>query len=114
MSDHEAPESTLERIIHERREKAAALRAQGVHPYRNDIRPTISLGAVRERYTARKPETDGEILRVAGRVLNKRVVSKKLVFAPIRDATGDLQLFINAQHLAADDLEHVLPQLDAG
>src|SRR5262245_32809621 len=115
MSGQEPAESnTLERIMNERREKAASLRAKGIHPYRNDVGPTISLAAVRERYTASKPEVDGETLRVAGRVMNKRIVGKKLLFWPIRDATGDLQLFINKQNLDPGDYEAVLPHVDAG
>jgi lysyl-tRNA synthetase class 2 len=120
--DQEPAESTLERIISERRGKAAALRAQGSDPYRNDVGPTVSLGAVRAKYAPTKPQTpassmapiDGETLRVAGRVMNKRAVSKKLVFAPIRDTSGDIQLFISIEHLAPEDYEKVLPQLDAG
>src|SRR5574338_1268692 len=120
--DQEPPESTLERIMHERREKAAKLRELGAHRYRNDVGPTTTLGAVRAKYAPTKPETpassmapiDGEVLRVAGRVMNKRAVSKKLVFAPIRDTTGDIQLFINIEHLAPEDFQNVLPQLDAG
>ena len=120
--DPEPPESTLERIIHERREKAAKLRAQGSDPYRNDVGPTTSLAGVRAKYAPTKPETpassmapiDGDTLRVAGRVMNKRAVSKKLVFAPIRDTTGEIQLFINIEHLAPEDFQAVLPQLDAG
>jgi lysyl-tRNA synthetase class 2 len=115
-------ESTLDRIIGERRAKAAALRTAGTDPYRNDVGPTVSLGAVRAKYAPTKPETpassmapiDGEMLRVAGRVMNKRVVSKKLVFAPIRDSGGDIQLFINIEHLDANDYANVLPQLDSG
>nr|MDQ3298867.1 lysine--tRNA ligase [Myxococcota bacterium] len=38
----------------------------------------------------------------------------KTVFAPIRDTTGDLQLYLNVDHLAADDFANVLSQLDAG
>ncbi|MBA3500463.1 MAG: hypothetical protein H0T65_08830, partial [Deltaproteobacteria bacterium] len=51
----ESPESTLERIMGERREKAAALRAAGSHPYRNDIGPTISIADVRARYEPTRP-----------------------------------------------------------
>ena len=119
MSEHE---STLDRIISERREKAAALRKGGSDPYRNDIGPTALIGAVRTKYAPTKPEApaptmapiDGETLRVAGRVMNKRVVSKKLVFAPLRDSTGDIQLFINIEHLDANDYANILPQLDSG
>ncbi|HSD87422.1 MAG TPA: lysine--tRNA ligase [Kofleriaceae bacterium] len=133
-------QSTLDRIIGERRAKAASLRTQGSDPYRNDVGPTTTLAAVRAKYGPTKPETpassmapaspgsagarstaggsaqpiDGETLRVAGRVMNKRVVSKKLVFAPIRDTSGDIQLFINIEHLDANDYANVLPQLDGG
>jgi lysyl-tRNA synthetase, class II len=120
--DSDPPESTLERIINERRGKASTLRASGADPYRNDVGPTASLGSVRAKYGPTKPETpatsmapiDGETLRVAGRVMNKRVVSKKLVFAPIQDTSGNIQLFLNIDHLAPEDYEKVLPQLDAG
>ena len=46
--------------------------------------------------------------RVAGRAMNKRGMGKT-VFVPLRDTTGDLQLFINVDHLAAEDFANVLP-----
>jgi lysyl-tRNA synthetase, class II len=122
-------ESTLERIINERRGKASALRAQGNDPYRNDVAPTTTLAAVRAKYAATKPEPpsadappaekgppapiDGDVLRVAGRVMNKRG-SKKMLFAPIRDATGEIQLYLNIEQLAPDDFANVLPAVDTG
>ena len=45
------PEKTLDRIMDERRGKAAALKAAGSDPYRNDIGPAISLAT---RYFDRK------------------------------------------------------------
>ncbi|HTL37589.1 MAG TPA: lysine--tRNA ligase [Kofleriaceae bacterium] len=115
-------QSTLERIMNERRAKAATLRSNGSDPYRNDIGPTVGIAAVRAKYDPTKPETpaatmepiDGETLRVSGRVMNKRVVSKKLSFAPIRDTGGDIQLFLSIQNLDADDYAKILPELDAG
>ncbi len=132
-SPSEPPEKTLDRIMQERRDKGAALRAAGSDPYRNDIAPATTLAAVRERYASTKPEAhdpaapkvegaakpkgitpiDGELLRVAGRAMVKRGMGKT-VFAPIRDATGDLQLFLNVEHLDAGDFANVLPNLDAG
>ena len=74
------PETTLARIMEERRTKARALRAAGSDPFRNDIGPAISLGEVRARYEATRPAPaepgtaaakgdgitpiDGQILRV--------------------------------------------------
>ncbi|MEP6865671.1 MAG: lysine--tRNA ligase, partial [Deltaproteobacteria bacterium] len=129
------PEKTLDRIMQERREKGQALRAAGSDPYRNDIRPSISLADVRARYEATKPAPvekpapgapaaprekkaiepiDGEDLRVGGRVMVIRGKGSKAVFAPIRDTTGDLQLFINIDHLAPDDWTNIVDNLDAG
>jgi lysyl-tRNA synthetase class 2 len=121
MSDQ--PENTLDRIISERRAKAATLRSHGSDPYRNDVGPSTMLAAVRKRYESTKPTEapkekgivpiDGEMLRVGGRVTAKRGMGKT-VFAPIRDSSGELQLFINIDHLAPDDFKTVLPELDAG
>ena len=125
------PETKLDSLMAERREKAGALRASGNDPYRNDVGPTSTIATVRARYAPTKPAPaapepgaprakgapiapiDDASLRVAGRVLVKRGMGKT-VFAPIRDATGELQLFLNVEHLAADDVANVLPQLDAG
>jgi len=116
-----APESTLDRIIGERKDKAAALARAGKHPYRNDLRPSHTIAEVRARYEATKPATpnaeitpvDGEVVKVAGRVMAKRGFGKT-VFAPIRDTSGDLQLYLNVDALDKDDFESTLPQVDSG
>jgi lysyl-tRNA synthetase class 2 len=117
----ERPEQTLHRIIDERRAKADELRALGENPYRNDFRPTHSCAEVRARYESTqsaepKPgiePVDGAVIRLAGRVVAQRGFGKT-VFAPIRDASGEMQLFLNVDHLDAGDFEKVLPRLDAG
>ena len=157
----ESPESTLERIMDERRGKARSLREAGSDPYRNDVGPAISIAEVRARYEPTRVEPapassspgaaspagssaapggaaaaaaapgeaaaprekrakaapiapiDGTPLRVAGRLMIKRGMGKT-VFAPIRDATGDLQLYLNVEHLAPDDFAKVLPLVDTG
>jgi lysyl-tRNA synthetase, class II len=50
---------------------------------------------------------------VAGRAVGKRGFGKT-VFVPLRDTTGDLQLYVNVEHLDAGDFAATLPQLDAG
>jgi lysyl-tRNA synthetase, class II len=130
----EQPETTLARIMDERRGKAKALRDTGSDPFRNDLAPAIALADVRARYQATRPPpadpaappkdkakdkgegivlVDGEIHRVAGRAMGKRGFGKT-VFVPLRDATGDLQLYLNVEHLDAGDFASVVPQLDAG
>jgi lysyl-tRNA synthetase class 2 len=111
----------LERIIQERRDKAAALRAQGADPYRNDLGPSVAIADVRKRYEPTKPAEpstekgivpiDGQTQRVAGRVMAKRGMGKT-VFAPIDDGQAQIQLF-----LAFDQLEgfaELTKQLDIG
>jgi lysyl-tRNA synthetase class 2 len=134
------PETTLDRIMDERRAKAKALRGAGSDPFRNDLGPAISLAEVRARYQATRPPAaepapardksdkaekgdkdkaegivpiDGEVHRIAGRAMGKRGFGKT-VFVPLRDTTGDLQLYVNVDHLDAGDFANVLPQLDAG
>ena len=133
----EPASSNLDRIIGERRDKASALKAAGSDPFRNDIGPAIALADVRAKYLATKPPEvakdpnapkapkgekgpdegitpiDGTSLRVAGRVMIKRGMGKT-VFAPIRDTSDQLQLYLNVDALDANDFEHVLPNLDAG
>jgi lysyl-tRNA synthetase class 2 len=128
----DSPGTTLDRIMAERRAKAKALRTAGSDPYRNDIGPAISLAEVRARYEATRPAAgrpedpaaprdkgegivpiDGELHRVAGRAMGKRGFGKT-VFVPLRDTTGDLQLYLNIDHLDAGDFAHIVPQLDAG
>ena len=114
-------ESTLERIIAERREKATELRELGRNPYRNDFTPTHHLGEVRERYGTTRPAepapgiepVDNETLRLAGRVIARRGFGKT-VFAPIQDRGGEIQLFLNVKHVDPEDWSQVLPHLDVG
>ncbi len=115
----EQPQVTLERIIGERREKVAAMRAAGQNPYANDFRPDITLGALRARYGGTRPtESTREITpvddvrhKVGGRVLVKRGFGKT-VFAPIRDDSGELQLYVNIDRCA--DFVQVISWLDVG
>jgi lysyl-tRNA synthetase, class II len=118
----------LGRNMAERRAKAARLRDAGHNPYRNDIRPTHTCAEVRARYESTRPAADaagqgergggitpvdGEVVRLAGRAVARRGMGKT-VFLPIRDGSGDLQLFLNVNHLDPGDFEAVLPALDVG
>ena len=118
-----APEKTLDRIIGERRDKGVALANAGRNPFRNDVAPRDQIADVRARYTATKPAADavhegivpvdGTMVQVAGRIMAKRGFGKT-VFAPLRDRSDDIQLYLNVDNLDAGDFEHVLPNLDAG
>ncbi len=117
----ERPEQTLHRIIGERRDKASELRALGENPYRNDFRPSHSCADVRARYEGTQPTeqkagiepVDGQVIRLAGRMVAQRGFGKT-VFAPIRDGSGEMQLFLNVDHLDPGDFEKTLSRLDVG
>ncbi|MEZ4402178.1 MAG: lysine--tRNA ligase [Kofleriaceae bacterium] len=129
MSDGPSYDSTLDRIMAERRAKAATLRAADLDPYRNDFRPTHALAAIRTQYEPTRPAppapdapkekgapitpVDGAVVRVAGRLMAKRGFGKT-VFAPIRDGSGELQLYLAIDHCAEADFTTVVPALDVG
>ena len=121
MAEGPENEQTLERMMRERREKVQQLRDGGRNPYRNDFVPNFKLGELREKYEGTKPEehkpgmvpVDGERVRVAGRLVARRGFGKT-VFAPIRDGSGQIQLYLNIDKLNSDDFESVLPALDVG
>lgn len=120
----DALDTTLGRIIAERRQKGDTLRQHGRTPYPTGWTPTHSLMAVRTTYEPTKPAgeptadhgitpIDGTIVRVAGRIMAKRGFGKT-VFAPIRDESGDVQLYLNVEAMEPADFAAVLPALDAG
>jgi lysyl-tRNA synthetase class 2 len=123
MSAPDDDHSTLARIIGERKDKAAALRASGRDPYGNDFRPSHAIAAVRATYEPTKPAAppadpgivpiDGAVLRVAGRCMARRGMGKT-VFIPIRDTDAQIQLFVAIDQCDPGDFSEVLPQLDVG
>ncbi len=125
MAADESDPETLQRIIGERKNKAESMRAAGANPYANDWKPDTTLAKVRAGYEATRPTAppekgkagkgiqpvDDQLYRVAGRVMAKRGFGKT-VFAPVRDATGDLQLYVNVDH--CEDFERATGWLDVG
>jgi len=116
-------EKTLDRIIAERRQKGRLLAESGRNPYGNGFRPTATCAELRERYQDTKPadETppegiepiDDQTYRVAGRAVAKRGFGKT-VFLPIRDGSGDLQLYLNVEHIDEAEFKSVVKKIDAG
>jgi lysyl-tRNA synthetase class 2 len=94
-----------ERIVAERMEKLHALREQGVEPFAYGYDPTHSAAdarAVFEAWEGQGIEGDGpaEPVRVAGRVVAKRVMGKS-TFVHLADRTGRIQLYLRVNDLAA-------------
>ena len=98
MSEAELPDEN--HLIAERRAKLAALRAQG-NAYPNDFVPDAGAGDLQTGFkdaTAEAVEAAARQVRVAGRILLKRVQGK-VSFVQLQDATGRIQLFVQAAAL---------------
>ena len=91
----------------------ADLRADGGEPYPYRFDRTHTLDEVRQRWGELEPgvETD-DAVRVAGRVMLLRD-SGKLVFATLRDRTGEVQLFIS-KAVVGDEAFAAVKALDLG
>jgi len=93
------------RLIAERREKLGAIRAAGP-AYPNDFRPDAFAGdlqaefADRERWPAEAIEAGNRRVRIAGRLMAKRVMGKA-AFAQVQDTSGRIQLFLQANTLGS-------------
>jgi lysyl-tRNA synthetase class 2 len=91
------------KLIAERRAKLAALRGRGV-AYPNDFHPDAFAGdlqdafADRDHWTAEALDALAQPVRVAGRILLKRVMGKA-AFATIQDGTGRIQLYLSRDAL---------------
>jgi len=92
-----------------------AMRARGEDPYPVRFDRTHSLGEVREHWDTRLDAgaTTDEVVRVAGRIVDRRVLGK-LAFANLRDATGELQLFVDKSQLGDDAFARFLDEAERG
>src|SRR5690606_14511165 len=93
--------------------RIAELRERGEQPYPYRFDRTHTLAEVRAEWGDIEPgtETDDRVA-VAGRVMLRRD-SGKLVFATIRDRSGDLQLFVS-RAVIGDDAFADVKELDLG
>jgi lysyl-tRNA synthetase class 2 len=90
-------------LIAERRAKLKALRGQGI-AYPNDFRREDFAGALQaefsdaETWTSEALEASGRTVKMAGRLMAKRVMGKAS-FAQIQDESGRIQLFLQSTAL---------------
>ena len=94
----ETPSVDENKLIAERREKLKALRGQGI-AYPNDFRREDFAGRLQEEFadaeqwTAEALEGNGRQVKMAGRLMAKRIMGKAS-FAQIQDESGRIQLFL--------------------
>jgi lysyl-tRNA synthetase class 2 len=100
----------LHEVLHARRETLDRLRGRGIEPFALSFAPDAHAAELHGRFEGLDPGTDtGHHVMVAGRlVLIRR--HGRLTFATLRDATGDIQLYLTADGLGeeyafVDDLD---------
>jgi lysyl-tRNA synthetase, class II len=110
------PASDDNRLMAERRSKLDALRERGI-AFPNDFRPDAFAGDLQsaygdaEKWDTTALETHARIVRVAGRLMAKRVMGKAS-FVQIRDQSGDVQLFLQQSTLG--DIYEAFKSWDVG
>ena len=93
-------------LIAQRRGKMDALRARNIEPFGQAFETSGSIAEVRERFK------EGENFRIAGRITAHRDMGKSH-FVDLRDATGRVQIYVQAKELGAEAME-VFNLLDLG
>src|SRR4051812_8869324 len=93
-------------LIAQRRAKLESLRGKGVAPFGAAFETTAPIGEVRERFQ------EGETFRIAGRITAHRDMGKSH-FVDLRDATGRMQIYVQAKELGPETME-IFNLLDLG
>jgi lysyl-tRNA synthetase class 2 len=105
----------MEDEVAQRLAKIEKMRARGDDPYPVRFDRTHALADVRAQWDDKVDAgtTTDDTVRVAGRVLLKRDQGK-LLFATIRDGTGELQLFVSKGDLGDDAFARFVDEIDRG
>ncbi len=93
------------KLVAERREKLAAIRAQGI-AFPNDFKPTDQAAALHAAHGEQGTEAldaAATPARVAGRMMLKRVMGKAC-FATLQDGSGRIQLYVTSDAVGAEQL----------
>ena len=91
--------ATLQDYRNERLRKLAALRELGIDPYPARVERTHTCAKVVEKFD----ELIGQTVSVAGRIVSIRSFGK-LAFIKLRDASGDVQLYLQKDDVAELDV----------
>jgi lysyl-tRNA synthetase class 2 len=93
-------------LIATRRHKLETMQARGVAPFGRSYETSGSIGEVREQFA------EGASFRIAGRITAHRDMGKSH-FLDLRDATGRLQIYVQAKELGPEQME-IFGLLDLG
>jgi lysyl-tRNA synthetase, class II len=107
--------SQADRIVAQRRDKLAELRAQGVEPFYNRFRVSHTIGQVIEAYGAAGGEELAQLhhtFRLAGRLMLIREFGKA-IFCHFQDGSSRLQAYVQRQQVG-DAAFKLFKRLDLG
>ena len=99
------PQVDTNKLVAERREKLAAIRAQGV-AFPNDFKPADRAANLHAAHDGTEPEAlEGQAVKaiVGGRLMLKRVMGKAC-FGTLQDATGRIQVYVTLDNVGAEAL----------
>ena len=99
----------------QRKEKLSKLRQQG-NPYPNDFRrDSCAKNALeqQERLASQAPETRGDEIKLAGRLMSRRIMGKAS-FAHIQDESGRIQLYAQRDRLPDGQYNESFKKFDIG
>jgi lysyl-tRNA synthetase class 2 len=111
MTEQRPP--AAEDVLSARREKLERLRSRRIEPFALRFDRDATAADLHERHGSLGPgESTGQTVKIAGRLMQLRQMGK-LSFGVLRDATGDVQLFLAEDTLGADAMAG-LEDLDLG
>lgn len=94
--------------------KLEALRSRGIDPYASGFTPSSRIGDLVSEFSGIEPGArTGRQVAVAGRVIRNRVTGK-LIFAELRDWSGQMQVMIEAGVAGADRVADWKESVDLG
>ncbi len=93
-------------LIANRRQKLETLQARGVAPFGRSFETSGAIGEVGAQFA------EGETFRIAGRITAHRDMGKSH-FLDLRDATGRMQIYVQAKELGPEQME-IFALLDLG
>lgn len=112
-----APNSTeaYSEIRQRRIDKADLMRSAGVEPFAYSFERSATCAKLQEQYAQLEAGAldESETVAVCGRILAKRVFGKKLAFLVLRDASGEIQLYLEKARLG-DGFKALIEWVDAG
>ncbi|HVQ87481.1 MAG TPA: bifunctional lysylphosphatidylglycerol synthetase/lysine--tRNA ligase LysX [Actinomycetes bacterium] len=97
-----------------RREKLQRLREDGIDPYAFGYARTLTIADLRTKFAGLDIDVvTGEQVGIVGRVVLNRV-SGKIIFASLRDGTGDVQVMLTLDASGAELLDRWKSDVDLG